>query len=113
MSGGTYSATLENVDGGLYTLAVIDRSKPDSLCFVSSTFNLLEDTKVISASKADGDVVKGDNNNCAGTPNGYITVKTVQEDGVPTAINGNYSINWPAYVAAAGTIGTAGAVASR
>ncbi|MFY0690268.1 MAG: hypothetical protein JXQ90_24090, partial [Cyclobacteriaceae bacterium] len=112
VAGATLPLTLENVDGGQYTLLVMDKSKPDSTCAVISTFNLIEDTQVISVDIAQGDAVTEDNVNCdVSDPTGTIVINSIRLDGDPYAIDGTYTITWPAYVSAAGTIDTKGGTA--
>ncbi|NQZ78594.1 MAG: hypothetical protein HRT61_21145, partial [Ekhidna sp.] len=104
-AGATFVDTLKNVDGGTYTLAIVDRSSPDSECAVYTSVSVNENVKSINVDFAAGDAVATDNNNCSSPSNGTIEITSVREDGVAVPISADYSISWSANVPGA-SIGT-------
>ncbi|MCG8670458.1 MAG: hypothetical protein MI867_13655, partial [Pseudomonadales bacterium] len=70
-----YTAALTGVDGGDYTIRVIDTSNPSNTCFVDATFNLTEEQPTISIATDGADFVNTPNDNCsAGGYNGAFQI---------------------------------------
>ncbi|MEQ9298017.1 MAG: hypothetical protein RIF33_05625, partial [Cyclobacteriaceae bacterium] len=104
--GGPYTATMSNLDGGTYSIRVVDVTNPNNACSIAGTIVLGENTADLSVNVAAGDAIVNANTACSGTPTGYIKIDTIQEDGAAFAMSTNYSISWSVAAQAAGTVDT-------
>ncbi|MEP2023567.1 hypothetical protein, partial [Reichenbachiella sp.] len=76
------SGTLSGVDGGFYTLRVIDEQNTSEDCFVDATFELDEDIPTITIAAAGS--TNTPNDNCSGGGyNGAFQITNVSINGVP------------------------------
>ncbi|WP_420581479.1 gliding motility-associated C-terminal domain-containing protein [Reichenbachiella sp.] len=78
------SGTLSGVDGGFYTLRVIDEQNTSDNCFVDATFELTEEQPTISIATDGADFTNTPNDNCAGGGyNGSFEIFDIAINGVP------------------------------
>ncbi len=90
---GPYTATLENIDAGTYTLEIIDQVTPYLNCLVLSTITINEVIARPHLVVTDNYALQ-DNQNCTG-PNGSIKITSVKEGVVDMAVTAtNYSFTW-------------------
>ncbi|SMD39244.1 hypothetical protein SAMN04488029_4078, partial [Reichenbachiella faecimaris] len=76
------SGTLSGVDGGFYTLRVIDEQNTSADCFVDATFELDEEIPTISIAAAG--TINTPNDNCSGGGyNGQFQITNVAVNGTP------------------------------
>ncbi|WP_221409436.1 gliding motility-associated C-terminal domain-containing protein [Marinoscillum furvescens] len=103
-----YASTLDGIDGGTYTLEVIDRSTPNNTCSVVATVSINEVISRPTIVIADNLDLRN-NQNCT-NENGYIEVLDVKENGADQNVAG-YTFEWfqnDGITAIAGTVSSTG-----
>ncbi|MEQ9466991.1 MAG: gliding motility-associated C-terminal domain-containing protein, partial [Ekhidna sp.] len=88
-----YEVTLSGIDGGTYTLEIIDNEDNSHFCSDITTVTVNEESVDPTLILADN-VSLQDNQNCT-DPNGFIQINSVKENGIDIPVNAvNYSFAW-------------------